>query len=262
MSEIEETNIENTASEEISEAPKKGGAKKSMIKVYIGSLIFVLIIILGVLFLLEKEGRSSTNLFGSIIASQEANTVVAIVNGDEIINSELDTSIDQFEQIALAQGMDVTSADIASEIKEQALDILVNTLLLKQAAVERGISISEEEVAERRSGISEELGGEEELQKRMVELEIEEEKLMSDVRDELLIQALLDELFASEDFEVSEEEVVAMYDAAGGEEAGLPSLEETRELIVNQIVSNREQEVINEYLESLRGEAEIEIIAE
>lgn len=262
MSEIEETNIENTAPEVPSEAPKKETSKKSMTKVYIGSLVFVLIIILGVLFLLEKEGRSSTHLFTSIIASQEANKVVAIVNGQEILNSELDTSIEQFQQIATAQGMDITDADVSAEIKKQALDILINTLLLKQKAIEKGISISDEEVTERLAAITEDLGGEEALKERMVELEIEEEKLKSDVRDELLIQSLLDDFFAEKGVEVSDEEIEAMYETAGGEEAGLPSLEEARDLIKNQIVANKEQAVIDESLATFREEAEIEIMNE
>lgn len=264
MSEIEETNIENTAPEVTPEAPRNEAQKKSksMTKVYLGSLIFVLIVILGVLFLLEKEGRSSTNLFAPIIEKQEANKVVAIVNRDEIINSELDTSIEQFQQIATAQGMDITDTNVSTEIKSQALDILVNTLLLKQAAAEKGISISDEEVTERLAGITEELGGEEALQERMKELEIEEGQLMSDVRDELLIQTLLDGLFSEEDSEVSDEEISAMYEAAGGEEAGLPPLEEAKNSIKDQIVANKEQAVIDEYLAGLRGKAEIEIMNE
>lgn len=220
----------------------------------VGAVIIVISIILGVLYQMEREGRSSTHLFTSLIERQEANRVVAIVNGEKIKNAELQTSIKQFTQIAAAQGMEAAGDDI----KNQALEVLINTSLLKQEAASRGISVTDADVTERVNGIQEELGGAEVLQERMNAIGISAEQLQSDVKNELLIQRLLDQVFTEANVEITDEEVVAVYEGAGGVEAGLPALEEVRPQIEAQIKSQKEQSAIDELLTSLKEKAVIE----
>ena len=244
----------------------KSTTKKSSKRKYFVSFIVVAVILLGVIYLLEKEGRSSTTIFSSLIESQQANAVVAVVNGENIISSQLDTSIEQFNQVAAIQGIDVTNPDAMVEIRGQALDVLINTQLLKQAAAERGISVTDEEAESRLETIKEDLGGEEVLTERMNELGIGTEQLHQDIKDELLIKELLDQIFLESDISVTEEEVAAVYEnaksAAGDEAVDLPALEEVRAEVEAQILSSKEQAAIDEYLSGLKSEAEIEIPAE
>lgn len=233
--------------------------KKNNIKNYAVSIVVVAIIILGALYMMEKEGRSTTNIFESVLSAQEAKVVVAVVNGDEIINSELDTSIQQFGQAAQAQGVDITNPDAITEIRTQALDVLVNTRLLKQAAAEQGISVTDEEVTERLSVIESEIGGVEVLAARMEDLGISTEQLQKDVKDELIIQQLLDTVFAESDISVGEEELMTVYEEAGGADAGLPDFEEVKPQIEAQVKASKEQVVIDEYLNSLKSDSEIDI---
>jgi hypothetical protein len=234
--------------------------KKSLVRVYALAILIVLIVLAGVLFKLEKEDRSSTNLFGTLIEYQANNVVVARVNGADIINSELDNSIEQFSQLAIAQGVDMSGEEAQIEVRTQALDVLVNTTLLKQEAKERGLSIEDADVASRIQEITNELGGEEVLNERMEVLGIDATKLQSDVKEELLIRGLLDLVFAESDISVTEEEVVAVYESAGGADAGLPALEEVREQVEAQIISSKEQVVIDSLLENLKEESEVEIL--
>tara|TARA_B100000508_G_C11465090_1_gene281305 strand:- start:7502 stop:8281 length:780 start_codon:yes stop_codon:yes gene_type:complete len=246
---------ENTPTPE-TVTPAKGS---SVWKKYIIPVGVVAVIILGVLYLMEKEGRSKTNLFGGIIESQEANVTVAVVNGQKIKNGQLTTSIQQFTQVAVAQGIDVTSVETQEEIKDQALEVLINTELLKQDALGRGHAISDEDVSNRITEIETELGGEETLNDRMTTLGITRDQLQQDVGDELLIQLLLDEIFAEAEIVVTDEEIAEVYSMAGGEEAGLPSMEEVSEQVREQIVASKEQELIDNHLTELRTGAEIEI---
>ncbi|MCA9359686.1 SurA N-terminal domain-containing protein [Candidatus Kaiserbacteria bacterium] len=264
MSENETQNStkEETAVKTETSSEQETSTKKSPIKLYAVALVVVAVVIVGVIYLLEKEGRSSTNFFGSYIAAQEEKRVVATVNGQDIINKDLNTSVEQFRQMADSQGVDTTNADVQSEIRSQALDVLINTGLLKQAAQERGLSISDEEVTNRLEEIKAEIGGEEVLNERMESLGIGADKLQSDIKDELLIQALLDQVFAEANIEVTEEEIAAIYEQAGGGDAGLPSLEEVSAQIEAQLLSSKEQEVIDGYLSELRDGAEINIEVE
>lgn len=234
-------------------------ANKTRWALYGAAIVIVVITLLSVLYMLEKDGRSSTNIFGSIIASQSAGTVVAVVNDEEIVNSQLELSMQQFGQAAAAQGVDMNDPSVQEEVRTQSLQVLINTELLRQAAAERGISISDEMVEERMVTLQAEVGGAEVLTQRMAELGIDEDRLEKDVREEMMIQALLDEVFAEANIEITDEEVVAIYEGAGGAEAGLPALEEVRTEVENQIRATKEQEVIDEYLSELEAEAEIEI---
>jgi hypothetical protein len=236
--------------------------KGSMVKIYTASVIVVLLIVVGVLFQLEKEGRSSTNLFGSIIENQAANEVVATVNGEIIRSNDLSTSIEQFSQVAAAQGVDITSAEAQADIREQSLVVLINTTLLKQEAADRGLIVSDEQVAERLTTIETELGGAEVLEARMAELGIDAERLAVDVKDEILIQQLLDEVFVENEITASEEEIMALYESAGGEAGGLPPFEEIADQVAQEVVSVKEQEIIDSFLDDLKVDAEIDIVGE
>ncbi|MEY3784466.1 MAG: hypothetical protein RLZZ230_788 [Candidatus Parcubacteria bacterium] len=250
MSENELNQSETTAAETVTAVSKKSPVGK-----YIAALLIVAVIVLGVLYLLEKEGRSSTKLFTSIIE----NSAVVVVNGEKITKKELDASVVQFVQMAIAQGVDTTNPDAQAQIHSQALDVLINTELLKQSATEKGISVTDQEVADRLESIKTDIGGEDVLAERMATLGIDEVRLQQDIKDELLIQKLLDTVFAEKSTEVSDEEITAMYADAGGVEAGLPPLEEVREQIVSQIKSSKEQVIVDEYIAELKGTAKIDM---
>ena len=103
------------------------------------------------------------------------------------------------------------------------------------------------------------MGGAEQLATRMEELGITSEQLDHDIRDEIIIQQLIDKKFAEADFTVSEEEILATYEQVGGEEAGLPPLEEVREQVVAQITNSKEQAVVDAYITELKESADIDI---
>jgi len=121
--------------------------------------------------------------------------------------------------------------------------------------------VSDQAAVERLATIEEEIGGADVLAERMATLGLDEAQLQEDIRDEILIQELLDTVFLEAEIEVTEEEIATVYEnagAAGGEE--LPPLEEVRGQIESEIVSSKEQEVVDQFITDLRAEAEIEIV--
>jgi hypothetical protein len=233
---------------------------KNKTAMYIVAAVIVVATLLVVLFMLEKEGRSSTGVFDSYFASQENNATVAVVNNEEITGKDLNTSIQQFNQAALAQGVDISSPEVAADIRSQSLEVLVNTALLRQAANSKGIEVTDEAAAERLETIEVEIGGAEVLQSRIDELGLTRADLEEDIKEEILIQTLLDGIFADAEIEVTDEEIMDVYTAAGGVEAGLPPIEEVRDQVEAQVRGGKEQEVIDGYLDSLKADAEIELI--
>ncbi|NCT01818.1 hypothetical protein GW766_01000 [Candidatus Parcubacteria bacterium] len=256
----ENETLSSTEAETVTEVAAEPKKKKSRANWLVAATMVVVVIIFGVLYLLEKEGRSSTTIFSSIIEQQEAKKVVATVNGEDITNAELKISIEQFSQMATAQGVDAASPEVQTEIRTQALEVLVNTKLLKQEAATQGISVTDEEVNERLTALTEELGGEEVLTERMTSLGIDDVRLHSDIKDELTIKKLLNTVFAEANIVVTDEEVASVYEAAGGEAAGLPAIDEVRSQIEAQISSSKEQAAIDEFLTTIKEGSAIEII--
>ena len=86
--------------------------------------------------------------------------------------------------------------------------------------------------------------------------------LKRDIRNELVIQTLLDQVFAESSIEVSDAEVEELYNSAGGAEGGLPPLEEVRAQIEAQVQSTKEQEIVDDFIESLRNQSTVEVLIE
>lgn len=234
-------------------------AKSFNLKAYVGMVLVIVVICAGLLFVLEKEGRTSTGLFSGIISSMESNESVATVNGVEIKKVDFDSSLNQLTNMSADQGADVTNPSLMEQLKTQALETLVTAEVLRQKAVAEGINVTQEQIDTRYEEIKEGIGGEEALMERMTEFGVTEASLRRDIENEFLIQGLFDIKVDTSTVEVDEAEVVALYAQAGGAEGGLPPLEEVREQIDAQIRFDKEQTLVGEYIESIKAEAEIEV---
>ena len=229
-------------------------------KYTIAAILLVLVALLGLVFLMEQQGRLNTGIFDGVQSTLSKNKAVALVNDGKISRYDLDVSMSQIATGAAAQGADVESPEIKQEIQTQAIDMLVNTELLKQEAATRGIEISGDDVEARLETLKTDVGGADVLAERMKEFNIDEKTLRRDIKNELTIQKLLEEVFVEKSVAVTEEEVLAFYEQAGGVEAGLPALEEVRAQIETQIKTSKEQEVVTAYIEELRAKATIEVL--
>ena len=229
------------------------------LKLIIVSVLVVVLALAGILYALEKDGRVNSNVFSGIIDSQQTQTGVAVVNGETITESELAVASTQLAQAAAAQGADPADPTIQATIRSQALDLMIGTALLTQTAEAQGVTVPDEEVAERLAAIEADAGGAELLATRMQEFGITMESLESDVRSELVISQLLDSIVTDEDTVVTEAEIVAAYEEAGGSGVELPPLEEVRTQIETQLQQVKGQSVIEAYVEQLRANADIEI---
>lgn len=233
------------------------GNKKVLVRNYAIATLIIVLMGGGLWLVLESQGRVQTNLLGSFASVGPA----AVVNGVEISRADYETNRSQVEASASGQGADVTDPEVISQINTQAIETLVNTEILRQRAKELDITISEEDIAARRTAIVEQVGGEETLATNMGELGITEETLRSDIESELLIQALFAQEAGINDIEVTEEEIQQVFTQAS-EQEGVEELvldDATREIIETNIRLSKEQPLVTTYIETLRAEAEVEI---
>lgn len=240
-------------SAEASETPE-AAKKSSPIKNYVIAGLIVIVMGGGLWAVLEQQGRVSSNIFGSFIPSKAA----ATVNGVKISRQDFERNRQQIIQSATAQGFDVSTPELTDVINEQAIQSLVNTELLRQAAKERNIVITTEQIDARYAEVAESVGGAETLVVRMAEIGLTESELRKDIESELMVTQLFAMAVDKSDIEVSEEQILEFYEVNGGAEA-LPPLEDVREQIITELRLSAEQEREAAFIESLRSEATIVI---
>jgi hypothetical protein len=224
-----------------------------------GSLLVIAII--AVWFRLERDGQLDTGVFDSILAAQEASTIVAIVNNEVLRSSQKTLSVEQLTQEALANGVDPTDPVVAAEIDTVATDMLINTTLLLQTAERNGVTLTTQDIEARLAQLQEGAGGADALNERMQAAGISEEMLRKDIETELAIVKLLnEEVLSNLNQTITEEEIEAIYNQVAGGTENAPTLAEARAQIEAQILQAREAEAVTNYVDSLRAIADIEVI--
>ncbi|KKT80019.1 MAG: SurA-like protein [Parcubacteria group bacterium GW2011_GWF2_44_8] len=254
------TGVPVTETVEVPMGTSEAAPTKFNFKAYGAMVVGILVIAAGLLFVLEKEGRTSTGVFSGIISSMEEGKPVARVNDVEILMSDFTSSYDQLLEMSSSQGMDVSDPALLEQLRTQAVDTLVNAEVLRQAAIAAGMTATEEQIQTRFTEIQDGLGGAEALAARMAEFGVTEASLRRDIENEFLIQGLFDANIDSANLTATEEELTALYDQAGGVEAGLPPMAEIKDQIEAQIIFDKEQKLISAFIESLRAEATIEVL--
>lgn len=231
--------------------PKK---EKGSWYMYALAIVVVAALLGGLYYIMTGVGTGDDNA-----TDINPRSTVAVVNGVEIKGEDLNTSIVQISSTAAVQGVDVEDPNVQAEIADQAVEMLVNTELLKQEAEAQAIVVSDEQVQERLDQLVAEMGGEANLDTRMEELGIDDETLRRDIKIELTIQELLDGVFADAGIEVTQAEIEQVYEETGGEAAGLPPLEDVQEQIEAQVQASKEQEIVDAFILELRTSAELEV---
>jgi hypothetical protein len=184
---------------------------------------------------------------------------VAVVNGTRIYADEYSTSIDYLTQIQAMQGADATDEQIQSEIRTQALDGLIDNILIITTAKKEGIVIADVDIQAKYDELVTELGSKEELEKRMAEMNLTDAKLRSNIESRMLADAYITAKTTAKDLAVTEEEVNEFIASINVDGAELPPLDEIRPQIEAQILNQKQQQVVATIVAQLREEGDIDI---
>lgn len=257
QTDITPTLVSSATSHETVGAPVKAHNSR-VLKQYAIAGVIVLLMGIGLLYVLEEQDRINTGVFDTVTELVKPAPAAATVNGVKIPLATYEKNRAQIETNAAAQGLTVTDESVKTEINKQAIDVLVNTELLKQAAAKDDITVTEEQVNSRYDEIVASLGGEDALKAKMTELGITSDSLQSDIKGELLIQAYLSKAVDLSNIKIEESDIKQVYDQANTPESNLPPLAEVKAEIEAQLRSTKEQELVNAHIETLRTDAKIE----
>lgn len=230
---------------------------------YLLAFAVVALIGVGLWFMLERDGRVNTTVFSGITNFLKQGQAAAVVNGTEISVLDFESTLRQLSANTAQQGLDPADATVAADLRTQAIESLVNTELLRQAALAAEIEVSDADVESRYQQIVESIGGQEALMARMEELGVSEAMLRRDIRNDILIQAHIDDAVDVSSATVSDDEIKNFYDqVAGGNPDAVPPLEEVRGQIEENLLFQKQQEIVGQYVDGLRAEATIEVAIE
>ncbi len=182
--------------------------------------------------------------------------VVAIVNGEKIYRDELEKNIKGMESDAAQQGIDVTAPSVQEEIKKQSLQILIDSTLLIKTIKESGITATDAEVQEMYDMLAEQRGGEDALISELETIGITIEDLRTNLHERVLVDNYVTSLMSPESLEVTDADITTFLSAYEASE--LPPLESIRPQVIEQILLQRQQEVLSGVVEKIRAEAVIE----
>lgn len=137
-------------------------------------------------------------------------SVAATVGDAEITVAEVDAA---YANRAEASGVASElagdeSGAVEENLKAQVLTNLIRVEVLRQAAEDRNIEVSDEEIAEQRERLVEEAGGEEALQQVLDESNVSDEELQGNLRDQVIQNKITEQLTD----DVTDEEVRAAFE--------------------------------------------------
>lgn len=191
--------------------------------------------------------------------------VVAEVNGEEILKEEFEMAYTgQFQQASMNSMMSGEEVD-QDELKVQVAENMVSQRLLIQEANNRDFEASEEEIDEEINELAAQNG----LESKEQFLEALEEQGMAEeeVRTQLETQVKVNQLIAEEagNTEATDEELQALYDQVQEQqeqsesEEELPSFEELKPELEEQVKTQKENEAAQTLVADLRENGDVTI---
>lgn len=206
-------------------------------------------------------GKNKTN---STIVDNNITTKVAMVNGAIISRVNYEAQLANSIASYKAQGVDVTDVTKLSQIKTQVLDNLISDELINQGVAAAPIKITEEEVEKEFQVVLSQAGGAEAFKDALAKNNLTEAQLRENISKQLAVQAYLLQNIDTKSITVSDAEISQFYadyskaQKANDPKATVPALKDLSDQIKQQIISNKQQVLVTNFIASLRAKATIE----
>ncbi len=217
-------------------------------------LVMGLIAAVGVWYLTMYTGG------GMMIGGVEYPAVVAIVNGEDVPVAAFMQSYDQAAAVAVQQGFDpATDESVRQEVVDQAVEVMINTVLMLQQSTAAGFTVTDEQVAAEVAALEEQFGGADQLAAALANAGLSDAVMREDLRDQLIVDQYIKSSPEWAAISVSDEDVRAFYDSVAAASEGLPPFEEVAEEAREQLTLQKQQEATQALIDRVRAESTIEM---
>ena len=188
------------------------------------------------------------------------------VNDEEVLFAEFEEEFERSKNtVAQQYGVDMDGEQgevMIPQIQEQAVQALISQRVMLQEAEDQGIEVTDEDVDENIAALTQQFGGEEGLEEAMEAEGLDDDSLRGFLRENLMIEKLMEQNLDLESIEVTEEEKEDYYAQLeqNWEEQGQESMpyEEVEEEIALQLQQQKQQEMQMEYLQELMDQSDVE----
>ena len=194
-------------------------------------------------------------------AFAELPDVVAEVNGVAITKETLENIATQISTMYAQQGMNLSDLAIASEVRTQALESVINAEVLSQAAAAAGTSVEAATIEEELASVQAQFPDEATFAAELEAAGITLDELRADVTEQLTVNTYI---MNTEEFTavpaITDEEAREFYDqSVAGATGEVPAFEEVRPQIDAQLTQQKQQEAVSGLVEKLRAEATVDV---
>lgn len=220
---------------------------------------FKLIIIVLIIAAALVAGYFLTTSQGGLTSGAVTN-VVALVNKQQISRAEYDGRYAQLASSIVAQGQSATSTEMQEKIKTQTLDNLITETLLLQTADKKGIKATEEQVNTAFTQNKAQFPDEAAFQKELVAQGLTETTFREFLTKNIAIRQYLTASVDLSSATTTKAEVKAFYDQAAAQNKNVPPLAQVRTQVENQIVQQKQQELVANFIKQLRASSTVEIL--
>ncbi|WP_033543802.1 SurA N-terminal domain-containing protein [Planococcus sp. CAU13] len=187
-----------------------------------------------------------------------ADEVVVVVNGEEIHGTVYNSVARQLESSLATQGKKATDPEVAGQVKEQAITVIVGNKLIIQDAIKKGHEVDAELVEQRLEELKNQFENEEQMTIALQRTGFTLDDMKQQLREQVIYESYLAEDI--EGAEVTEEELKESYqgyvDSTEGES---PEFEEMKPMIQKSLEERNVQQAVYERIEELREAADIDV---
>ncbi len=220
----------------------------------------VALVVLGIVLLAVFAGKGKTT--NPLNTKTAVADYVATVNGVGIPRAEFNIQLALATTTLKGQGVDVENADKLSQVKTQVLNDLISNELVSQAIVKAGIKPTPEAVEAGFQDVLKQSGGAEGLKAGLLQANLTEAGLRENITKRLAAQTFLLQNIDTSSTTATTVEINQFYkdySKAQPADTKVPALKDLSDQIKQQIIANKQQSLVNAFLETLRAKADVKI---
>lgn len=206
----------------------------------------------------EDAPQTDVNVPATDLDLPAPDDVVVVVNGEEISGTVFNSVARQLESSVATQGKKASSPEVAEQVKEQAITVIVGNKLIIQDAVEKGHEVDEEILEQRLEELKNQFENEEQMNIALARTGFTLEDMELQLREQLIYESYLkDEIQGAE---VTDEELEESYQGyVDSTEGETPEFEEMKPMIRQSLEDRNQKQAVYDRIEELRDAADIEV---
>ena len=236
-------------------AAETGGKNRSGM-IALGIVVVMVIIAVGAFWYQKTQTKSSAD---ATAVTQSFPAVVATVNGEDVSRDDFMQSYNQALASAKQQGLDPTKSTIQSEIQKQAMTVVVNTVLMMQAAQKEGYTASADEIQKQFDQIKQQFGGEDQMKAALQKSGLTEDAVKADLKKQIIVEKYLKATDEWKNITVTDKEKHDLYDQVSARSSSTPPYSQVEQQVGDQIRYQKQQQATQTVVSRLRASSTIDV---